>query len=112
VFEILDAIGGYSGEGEAPSHDDLHRDRLRAHQAPHAGKRAPVSRHRAKRGADKGYSRRLIGESCSLLASRPRLLGSTRQNTNRTHHAAIFVFEQMAVVDKRAHGVGITEIHA
>src|SRR5271155_5248666 len=33
-------------------------------------------------------------------------------HTNRSHHAAVFVLEQVAVIDEGAHAVGIAKIHA
>ena len=31
---------------------------------------------------------------------------------NHSHHAAVFVFQQMAVVEERADDIGIAEVHA
>jgi len=59
LFQVLDAIGGDSGQCQSPRHDDLHRDWLRADEAAHAIKGAPIlhmaqnvelqPRHRLKR---------------------------------------------------------------
>ena len=53
---------------------------------------------------------RFGGSGVGLVFSR-RLAAPAGQNLNGSHHAAVLVFEQMAVVDKSADAIGIAEIH-
>ena len=41
-----------------------------------------------------------------------RFGGGFGHDLNHAHHAAVFVFEKMAVVEKRADDLGIAKIHA
>src|SRR5712691_13117930 len=48
LFQVVDAVGRYSREGQSSLDDDLHGDRLRPHKAAHAVERAGVLGHRGE----------------------------------------------------------------
>jgi len=64
-------------------------------------------------GNEKADLSGMAPECESTLHGFPALCSDPRRriHSNRTHHPFILVFQEMAVIDKRAHYVRVAEIH-
>src|SRR6267378_7485735 len=78
LFQILDAISRDSGQCQSTRHDDLHRDRLRADEAAHPVKGAPILRHGAERRAAAQAPTEETDRHMSRVASLTNVPGASR----------------------------------